>query len=219
MEVAELGADGLLVGCDRQVPMLQYEHPMVEEFRLRSGIDATKIDFSDRDSYEQWIRFRADFFTQTLRELHQRVADLAVKRGSLIPVGVRIPAGGLFLNMAQGLDVETWCREGLVDLIDVDPLEETPGESSQDIRPYLNTGHRYGVPVIAGIGSTAFRIGGPIAATSDFSVITPGLKRPQSLRRAGVDGIDTYETEVLAWTDPIDLPWHCMVTRWNLIIS
>ena len=178
--------------------MLQYEPPMVEEFRLRSGIDATKIDFSDRDSYEQWIRFRADFFTQTLRELKQRVEDLAVKRGTLIPVGVRIPAGGLFLNMAQGLDVETWCREGLVDLIDVDPLEETPGESSQDIRPYLDLGHRYGVPVIGGIGSTAFRIGGPIAATSDFSVITPGLKLVQCLHRAGVDGIDTYETEVLA---------------------
>lgn len=203
MEVAELGADGLLVGCDRQVPMLQYEPPMVEEFRLQSGIDATKIDSSDRDSYEQWIRFRADFFTQTLRELKQRLEDLAVKRGTLIPVGVRIPAGGLFLNMAQGLDVETWCREGLVDLIDVDPLEETPGESSQDIRPYLDLGHRHGIPVIAGIGSTAFRIGGPIAATSDFAVITPGLKRAQGLHRAGVDGIDTYETEVLAWTDPV----------------
>jgi hypothetical protein len=103
--------------------------------------------------------------------------------------------------MAQGLDVETWCREGLVDLIDVDPLEESPGESSQDIRPYLDLGHRHGIPVIAGIGSTAFRIGGPIAATSDFSVITPGLKRARGLHYAGVDGIDTYETEVLAWTD------------------
>jgi hypothetical protein len=203
MEVAELGADGLLVGCDRQVPMLQYEPPMVEEFRIQSGIDATKIDSSDRASYERWIRFRADFFTQTLRELKQRLEDLAVKRGSRIPIGIRIPAGGLFLNMAQGLDVETWCREGLVDLIDVDPLEESPGESSQDIRPYLDLGHRHGIPVIAGIGSTAFRIGGPIAATSDFSVITPGLKRARGLHYAGVDGIDTYETEVLAWTDPV----------------
>ena len=185
MEVAEMGADGLLIGCDRQVPMLQYEPPMVEEFRLQSGIDATKTT-SDRASDEQWIRFRADFFTQTLRELKQRLEDLAVKRGSRIPVGVRIPAGGLFLNLAQGLDVETWCRESLVDLIDVDPLEETPGESSQDIGPYLDLGHRYGIPVIAGIGSTAFRIGGPIAATSDFAVITPGSKRARGLHRAGV---------------------------------
>jgi len=203
MEVAELGADGLLIGCDRQVPMLQYEPPMVEEFLSQSGIDATRIDASDRPEYERWIRFRADFFTQTLRELQDRLSELSAKRGSKIPVGVRIPAGGLFLNMAQGLDIETWCREGLVDLIDVDPLEETPGESSQDIRPYLDLGHRHGIPVIAGIGSTAFRIGGPIAATSDFSVITPGLKRARGLHQTGVDGIDTYETEVLAWTDPV----------------
>jgi len=203
MEVAELGADGLLIGCDRQVPMLQYEPPMVAEFLRQSGIDATQIDSSDRASYERWIRFRADFFTQTLRDLHHRLSELSAKRGSVIPVGIRIPAGGLFLNMAQGLDVETWCREGLVDLIDVDPLEETPGESSQDIRPYLDLGHRYGIPVIAGIGSTAFRIGGPIAATSDFAVITPGLRRARGLHQAGVDGIDTYETEVLAWTDPV----------------
>jgi len=129
---------------------------------------------------------------------------LRARRNARIPVGVRIPAGGLFLNLAQGLDVETWCKEGLVDLIDIDPLEESAGEGSQDIRPYVALGRKYGIPVIGGVGSTAFRdlrVFG--LKTWRYSVITAGLRRAQALHRAGVDGIDTFETEVLTWTDPL----------------
>ncbi len=204
VEVAERGADGLFVGCDRQVPMLRYEPRMVEEFRTKTGIDATAIDASGGPAYEKWIRFRAAFFTETLRELKRRLGPVRTGRNARIPVGVRIPAGGLFLNLAQGLDVETWCREGLVDLIDLDPLEEAPGEGSQDVRPYLALGRKHGIPVIGGVGSTAFRdlrVFG--LRTWQYSVITAGLKRAQGLHRAGVDGVNTFETEVLTWTDPV----------------
>lgn len=204
VEVAERGADGLFVGCDRQVPMLRYEPRMVEEFRAKTGIDALAIDASAGPAYEKWIRFRAAFFTETLRELRRRLEPVRSQRNARIPVGVRIPAGGLFLNLAQGLDVETWCREGLVDLIDLDPLEESPGESSQDVRPYLALGRKHGIPVTGGVGSTAFRdlrVFG--LRTWQYSVITAGLKRAQGLHRAGVDGVNTFETEVLTWTDPV----------------
>lgn len=204
MEVAERGADGLLVGCDRQVPMLRYEPALVQEFRDQTGIDPLKIDVSNRLEYERWIRFRAEFFTRTLRELKRRLEPLRAARGSRIPVGVRIPTGGLFLNLAQGLDVETWCREGLVDLIDLDPLEESGGEGSHDVRPYLSLAHKYGIPVIGGIGSSAFRDLRMFGLHDwDYSVITAGLKRARGLHRAGVDGIDTFETEILTWTEPV----------------
>lgn len=196
MEVAELGADGLLVGCDRQVPMLQYETAMVKEFQAATGIDPLTIDVNNGPPFERWIRFRSGFFTETLRELKRRLTPLRAERGVPIPVGVRIPSGGLFLNLAQGLDVETWCREGLINLIDLDPLEENPGESDHDVRPYLDLGHRYGIPVYGGIGSTAFR-------PANAAVLVPGLKRARGLHRAGIDGVDTYETEILAWTDPL----------------
>ncbi len=204
VEVAERGADGLMVGCDRQVPMLRYEPRMVEEFRAQTGIDAAAIDAATGPAYEKWIRFRAAFFTETLRELKRRLGPVRTGRNARLPVGVRIPAGGLFLNLAQGLDVETWCREGLVDLIDLDPLEEAPGEGSQDVRPYLSLGRKHGIPVIGGVGSTAFRdlrVFG--LRTWQYSVITAGLKRAQGLHRAGVDGVNTFETEVLTWTDPV----------------
>jgi hypothetical protein len=204
MEVAERGADGLVIGCDRQVPMLRYERPMVDEFRARTGIDARTIDASHGPQFERWIRFRAGFFTETLRELKQRLAPLRASRQRRIPVAIRIPTGGLFLNLAQGLDVEAWCREGLVDLLDLDPLEETPGEGSQDVRPYLALARKHGIPVIGGVGSTAFRDLRVFGVRDwDYSVITPGLKRALGLARAGVDGIDTFETEVLTWTDPV----------------
>jgi len=127
-----------------------------------------------------------------------------VEAADLTDNEIRIPCNGLRLNMAQGLDVETWCREGLVDLIDLDPLEEAPGEGSQDVRPYLAMGRKHGIPVIGGIGSTAFRDLRMFGLqTWSCSVITPGLKRARGLHRAGVDGVSTWETEILTWTDPV----------------
>jgi hypothetical protein len=203
VEVVERGADGVLVGCDRQAPMLLYEPAMVDDFQRQTGIDARTIDVSHGAPYEKWIRFRAGFFTETLRELRRRLEPVASKRGKRVPVGIRIPAGGLLVNLAQGLDVETWCREGLIDLLDIDPLQEFPVEGSQDLRPYLSLARGYGIPVYAGVGSTAFRDLRMFGlATWTHSVLTPGLKRARGLHRSDLDGLDTFETEMLAWTDP-----------------
>ncbi len=196
VEAAERGADGLIVGCDRQVPMLLYEPALVKEFQDKTGIDPRKIDVTQRDSFERWIRFRAGFFTETLRELEKRLTALRSRTGRKIPVAIRIPSGGLFLNLAQGLDVETWCREGLVDQIHLDPLEELGGEGNHDVRPYVHLAGAYGIPVVGAVGPTAFTPSRP-------AVVTAGLKRARGLRRAGLAGIDTFETEIMAWTEPV----------------
>lgn len=196
MEAAERGADGLIVGCDRQVPMLLYEPALVKEFQVQTGIDSRKIDATQGEAYERWIRFRAGFFTQTLRELGQRLTALRSRTGRKIPVAIRIPSGGLFLNLAQGLDVETWCREGLVDQIHLDPLEELGGEGNHDVRPYVHLAGAHGIPVVGAVGPTAFMPSRP-------ATVTAGLKRARGLHRAGLAGIDTFETEIMAWAEPV----------------
>lgn len=195
MEVAERGADGLLVGCDRQPPMALYEPEMVEQFRQKTGIDAMKIDGTNEVEYRKWIAYRADFFTQTLRDLQTRLTPLRARTGKRLPVAIRIPSSGIFLNLAEGLDVETWCREHLVDQIHLDPLEHFGGEGRHDVRPYLEIARKYNVKVIGGIGATAFQPFTP----NTFGGLLPGLLRAKSLHEAGVDGIDSYETETLAW--------------------
>jgi hypothetical protein len=200
MEVAERGADGLIVGTDRQPPMLLYEPELVKQFRDKTGIDPLKIDASSGAPYTEWIRFRANFFTETLRELQSRLAPLRQRTGKPIPVAIRIPSVGLFFNLAQGLDVEAWCREGLIQQLQLDPLEEFYAKGRHSVIAYLDLARRHGIRVIGGMGSTAL-----LGRT--LRVITAGLKRARGLHQAGVDGIDMYETEMLA----IALPVHFLL--------
>ena len=189
LETAAKGADGLLVGCCRQVPMLLYHPEMVKTYREKTGVNPLKIDASHKEAYKDWIKWRADFFTQVLRDLKKGLAPIEKEMGKHIPVAVRVPSAGLFYNLAQGLDVEQWLIEGLVDQLHLDPLEDRDGRGSHDVCPYCELGRRYGVPIIGGVGSTW---------SMNPEAYVTGLKRALGLLRSGVDGIEIYETEMLA---------------------
>lgn len=189
LDVARKGADGLLVGCCRQVPMLLYHQEMTNEYREKTGVDPRELDASQPEAYRAWITWRGDFFTQVLRDLKESLAEIETHRGEKIPVAVRIPSAGLFWNLAQGLAVETWCEEDLVDVLQVEPLDDRHGRGSHDIRPYVELGRRHDVRIVAGIGATW--------AWNPEAMVT-ALKRARGLLASNPDGIEIYETEVLA---------------------
>ncbi len=109
LEIARKKPDGLLVGSCRQVPMLRYHPKMVAAYLVETGVDPRKIhDIRDLEAYTKWITWRADHFTQVLRNLKKGLAPIRKETGRSIPVAVRIPSSGLFYNMAEGLDVERW---------------------------------------------------------------------------------------------------------------
>jgi len=189
LEVARKGGNGLLVGCCRQVPMLLYNPEMVAAYTKETGIDPRRIDSSDTDEYTRWITWRADHFTQLLRDLKKALGPIRKETGRAIPVAVRIPPAGLRYNIAQGLDVAQWLREGLVDQLQLDPLENSDGEAGQDVRPYVKLARQHGVRVIGGLGSTW--------AWSRQAYV-PAMHRVLALMEGGVDGIEIYETELLA---------------------
>jgi len=190
-EVAERNPDGLAIGWCRQVPMLLYHPQMVAEYRDRTGIDPLKIDASRQREYRDWICWRADFVTETLRELKLRLGPIRQRLGRPVPVAVRIPSKGLFYNLAQGLDVETWCREGLIHEMQLDPLEDCGWRGEpHDVRPYLELGRRYNVPVFGGINGNT------------FWNCTAIMRRAQGLLEAGVAGIEIYESNNFALISP-----------------
>ncbi len=190
-EVAERSPDGLVIGWCRQVPMILYHPEMVAEYQAKTGIDPLKIDASHEKEYGEWIRWRADFVTETLRELKTRLEPIREKTGRPIPVVVRIPSKGIFYNMAQGLDVETWCREGLIHEIQLDPLEDCGWRGEpHDVRPYLELGRRYELPIYGGINGNTFW--NPTAI----------LRRAAGLLDAGVAGIEIYESNNFAAISP-----------------
>ena len=166
LEVAKKGADGLLIGCCRQVPILLYHPEMVKAYFEKTGVNPQEIDASDGETYRDWIIWRADFFTQTLRDLKKELGPIEEQKGKRIAVALRIPSAGLFYNLAQGLDVEQWLREGLVDQLQLDPLEDRGGRGSHDVRPYLKLGRRFGVPVVGGATARSGVGGRWLAASS-----------------------------------------------------
>ncbi len=182
-EVAMYNPDGLLVGACRQPPMLGYEPDMVKAYQQRTGIDPKNIDAAQQPAeYEQWIRWRADFFTETLRGLRDQLAPIAMGIGRQVPVSIRIPSKGLFINMAQGLDVEAMCREKLIDRIQLDPLEDCDGAGSHDVTPYVQLGRQHDIKVYGGI------------SCNTWWNVHAICRRALGLLQAGVDGLELYES-------------------------
>jgi len=194
LEVARKSPDGILVGCCRQVPMLRYHPKMVEAYIQETGVDPRKFHgLSDLEPFKRWTQWRADHFTQVLRDLEKGLAPIRKETGRPIPVAVRIPSSGFFYNMAEGLDVERWLEEGLVDQLHLDPLHERGDEGSHDVRPYVALGKKHGVRVIGGVGATWF------VKEKAYAV---ALKRARGLLAAGVDGVELYESNYMARTLP-----------------
>ena len=153
LEVSRKGVDGLLIGCCRQVPMLLYHPEMIKTYQQHTGINPLEIDASTGETYNNWIKWRANFFTQLLRDLSSELVATEKELGKKTLVAVRIPAAGFFYNLAQGLDVKQWVSENLVDMLHLVPLEDRGGRGSQDIRPYQELCKSYDIPIIGGIGS------------------------------------------------------------------
>lgn len=203
-EVIERGAGGVLVGTTRQVPMLLYNPEMVDAYRQETDINPLEIDAENLEEYTDWITWRADFFTEFLRELRETLKPLEERRGSRIKVSVRIPSSGLDWNLAQGLDVEQWLEERLIDRLQLVPLEERGGKGvrSHDITPYINLGCKYDITVFGGIGSTW-------AWGPESESVVPSLYRALGLLEAGVDGIEIYEandhavSQYIRWVLPL----------------
>ena len=192
-ELALRDNDGVVIGCLRQPPMILRHPELLAEYRKLTGVDASQLDAGDGEAYDRFVRWRAEYFTAMLRELKQRLEPVRESTGRAIPVAVRVPNAGLNFNLAQSLDIETWLREKLVSRIELEALEDFGGRASFDVRPYLELGRRYGVPVLGGVNCNTLNPGS----------LAAGMHRALGLARAGVDGIQFYESNALSGVDPI----------------
>lgn len=202
LEAAERGVASLLVCSVRLAPLMDYHPEKVAAYRRTFEVDPLTLTDAASPAYRHWIRWRADFFTELLRELRAGLGEIEKARGGRIPVGVRMSTAGLDYNLAQGLNVEQWLMEGLVDRLQMAALEDRGGPecNPHDIRPYLDLGRRYGVPVWGGLGATW---------TRSAEALPVCLRRARGLLAAGVDGLELYESEHLArgsrhrWVAPL----------------
>ncbi len=184
-ELVSLGADALTLDTTRQVPMLLYHPEMVEAYVKEFGRDPRTFGYENKEAYLHWIQWRSDFFTMLLRDLRKSTSAV----GRRIAINLRVPQLDLVNNLAMGLDIRTWLREGLIDQLLLNPLETSQGEGLASTAEYQSLCEKYKVPLSVGVGATWMsRMG-----------MAPGLARAAGLQAAGVTHMDLYEAEYLAF--------------------
>lgn len=105
-DALNFGADGIQLVFSRSGPFALYEAPVVEAFQKAFGEDPRELANDDL----RWLRHRAGYVTQYLREIRQLLDEKPSRE-----LGVTVYSN--FPPLTQACDVETWLREGLIDLI------------------------------------------------------------------------------------------------------
>ena len=110
------GVDGVHVVFTRCHPFVLYERPVVEEFIERYGVDPRELDPRD----ERWLRHRASYVTQFLREVRAMLREAEAELGRDLKAAYHV-MNSVANSLYFGLDVEAWVREGLVDYLIIHP--------------------------------------------------------------------------------------------------
>ncbi len=106
--------DGVCLLYNRRPPIVEYEPPLVEEFRRKYGEDARKVD--ERDP--RWLNVRAGALTRFMRAVRTSMNRKAEQQRRARPFEVSaIVAGSERENLFYGMDLTAWVREGLVDTL------------------------------------------------------------------------------------------------------
>ncbi len=218
--VERYGVDGILLDFARRGlldPYLEQTGQLHHSVRDGSGVSIMGYDARSRAEYQSvygvdpqsisngtqnWIQFRADYWTQFLREVRDEFPDLQV-------VAMVFSYSDTVARRQDLLDWGRWVDEGLVDemafLID----------NSTDGRPFLNPFGGQPEPlesVYTVIRDRKERIGdkaGVIAAVYGYRITASQVESITSYAyEAGADEIMWWETVPLEWADYSGSVWR-----------
>ena len=194
-EAAELGVAGLQLDFCRQPPALLYHPALVEPFRQRRGVDPRGLTRAD-SAFRDWCQYRADVLTGFMREVRSAVRENERRLARRVPIQVRIPDDGFEANLIGGFDVQTWCREGLIDELALSALQWLDEYTVHSCAPYVELAHRYGIPVYSGSNCLPPQTGGWGGAVNPAGV-NPLVLAQRALRdlAAGADGLALYQSD------------------------
>ncbi len=196
MEAADIGVDGLHLDFCRQPPMVRYHPALVNPFQEQSGVDPRTLTLEQRDIYLDWCAYRARSVTDLLRELQAQLQTFRDRWQRAMPVQVRVPNDGLEANLIAGLDLVTWCEEGLIDELALTELHWLAEYQDWNDAPYIDLGKQYGIPVYASSNCLP-RQGGAWSGAVNPRGINPLVLARRALRsyEAGTQGIALYQSD------------------------
>lgn len=206
-EVLELGVDGICLDFVRQPPMLRYHRIIVEEYKKKSGIDPLEINMTIRQTsstlaeetkkFFDWCFYRSQILTGFMREVRKMLREYELKHNRHVALTVRITDDGFTGNLISGIDIETWCRENMIDEIMTQQLQWVRGLWVHDVAPYVQLGRRTGVKVTGGVNTY------PVEGWQLNPVRV--AERILEQYNKGVSGISLYETNTTVLQPEMEL--------------
>jgi hypothetical protein len=180
---------GGFCGADYAIPEVRnIAFRLNEEISRNYDVDGIHLDFLKHPPFfksvawgESVSRDETDAMTNLLRRIRGMTEELGMRRGRPILVSVRI-FESLPLNLNQGLDVERWLKDDLIDLVTVGAVEAAPFEEM------ITVGHRYDKPVY------------PCLHRTGKNGLAGQRARAQAAWNSGADGIYMFNYFGPQWT-------------------
>ncbi len=176
----------------RQPPVLQYHPRLCRAYQTETGVDPRTVLATDTDRYLPWLRWRADILTDLVRRARAALDQLAAETGIQCALAARITDLGPNINLIEGVDIATLCKEGLIAAIVTSPLNWIRGVWDHDLSPYATLGRQYGIDVIAGVCLNQMTRFHRVAGSVSGVALT---RRVQRYQEQGADGIAFYQSE------------------------
>jgi hypothetical protein len=115
-EIAERNIDGFGWIFVRGLPVLLYEQPLIDGFIKQYGLDPRQLPDDD----DRVCTYRASIFTDFVLKTIQTLNERRAKQGRKpLKFSVIVPAT-CEVNYRLGLDITTWVKQGLIDILGVD---------------------------------------------------------------------------------------------------
>ena len=113
-EIATYPVDGVCLLFNRRLPVLEYEAPLLDDFKAKHGLDARTLD--ERDP--RWLALRAAVLTGFMRDVRTMLREEQVRQNRRQPIAISaVIVSSRDENYENGLDLETWVAENLVDTL------------------------------------------------------------------------------------------------------
>ncbi|MCX6991922.1 MAG: hypothetical protein NT011_02140, partial [Kiritimatiellaeota bacterium] len=179
----------------------------VEEVCQNYDIDGLELDFFRHLNFFKNVgqgalasQAELDMMTNLMRRIRKMTQAEGIKKGKPILVSIRVPDSVEYCR-AIGLDLEKWLAEGLVDMLVVTCyFQLNPWEYSAKL------GHKYGVPVYAGLSESRVQVGMAPGWPQDFQRNSTLFYRGYAMQawQSGVDGIymfNYFNPKAPAWRE------------------
>lgn len=174
--MAEQDCDGVEMLLNRGAPFVLFEPPFVEAFRQKYGVDPCLLPLEDERVQAMHCEIMTGFVRRLRERLDRERAARGQKRLKLIARGLL----NLSDNLVQGIDLEQWAREGLIDAVISYPVQlrenltgdvwQTEHPDLLDLEKYHKLAMTVVPPLTESFGDFRFAGTEPSAFTKQFYV-------------------------------------------------